>query len=147
MNKKNIIGIILGVIVVAGAVIALTAMNSRPSNTSVVDSSKAVQEEGAEAQSIAPGESELARTITYSDGGFVPVRLTIAKNEQVTVINKSASTLEFASDDHPTHTKNSEINLADLSPGEQTTFTITKSGEWGFHNHVRASHEGKIIVE
>jgi hypothetical protein len=32
-------------------------------------------------------------------------------------------------------------------PGQKWAFTFTQEGAWGYHNHVKASHLGTIIVQ
>lgn len=86
--------------------------------------------------------------ITYSDdGGFIPASLTVKSGGTITVKNVSTKVLEFSSDPHPVHTANSELNLNPISAGGSRTFTVTKAGTWGIHNHLRAADTGTLIVE
>jgi hypothetical protein len=63
-----------------------------------------------------------------------------------------------ASAQHPTHTVYPEKTDADclgsafdacegVSPGNSWSFTFNEVGEWGYHNHLRANHWGRVIVE
>lgn len=85
--------------------------------------------------------------ISYTDSGFSPDSLTIKAGTSVTVKNNSTMQLEFASGDHPTHTKEPELNTKTIGPGESTSFTPTKTGTWSFHNHFNSSDTGTLIVE
>lgn len=85
--------------------------------------------------------------ITYTDEGFVPDTYIAGVNAKLTVQNDSTSDLDFESNDHPTHTKNTELNVGVVKPGENKTVTLTEKGEWGFHNHLNSTHTGTITVE
>lgn len=85
--------------------------------------------------------------ITYTDDGFVPSEYISGVGASLTVQNDSSSDVDFESDDHPTHTKNSELNVGTVKSGESKTIKLTEKGEWGFHNHLNSSHTGKITVE
>lgn len=88
-----------------------------------------------------------AAIITFTDEGFVPSQYIAGINAKLTVQNDSSSDLDFASNDHPTHTKNSELNVGVVKSGEIKTVTLTEKGEWGFHNHLDSSQTGTITVE
>jgi len=91
-------------------------------------------------------EQEVA-TLTYANEGFSPDEITVSANETIRVVNQSSTVLDFSSDPHPTHTNNPELNVGDIAPGESATFTISKSGTWGFHNHYAPNHHGNVIVK
>jgi len=92
-------------------------------------------------------ETASAQTITYANSGFSPATITVKVGEEITVVNNSGNDLDFASDDHPTHTKESEMNIGVVSEGGSKTFSISKTGTWGYHNHDNASHTGTIVVQ
>ena len=89
----------------------------------------------------------VAATITYGDAGFSPSVYKVKTNDSVRVANNSSRDLEFSSDDHPVHTDEPELNMKKLAPGESGTFTVTKTGTWGFHNHLDDRHTGSLEVE
>lgn len=86
-------------------------------------------------------------TITYEDTGFAPSVLTVRSGETVVVKNASASYMQFQSHPHPVHTDNTELNVGTVAPGESKTFTPTKTGTWGYHNHLDFSQMGTLVVE
>ena len=49
------------------------------------------------------------------------------------------------------HKVNQEITgndfVIELAPGESSKVQLTKTGEWGYHDHLRPSMTGKIIVQ
>jgi hypothetical protein len=73
--------------------------------------------------------------IVFTDSGFERQNYTVPSGETVTVKNESSMVVEFSSDEHPTHTDNPELNMDALQPGQQDTFTPTRTGEWGIHDH------------
>ncbi len=104
------------------------------------------------------GDPVFHALVSYTDDGFEPAVTTIAQGETVRFVNNSSRGLWVGGDDHPTHTRYPETSDDDclgtsfdtcrpLQAAEFWEFTFTHAGEWGFHNHVRASHTGSIIVE
>lgn len=86
-------------------------------------------------------------TINYEAGSFGPAEITVKSGDTVTLVNKSSETIEVNSDPHPTHVNNNELNVGSVGPGETRTFTLTKTGTWGYHNHLNESQTGTIIVQ
>jgi hypothetical protein len=84
--------------------------------------------------------------ITFTDSGFTPREYTVKVGQPVMVMNNSSGQLQFSSDDHPTHTEQSELNLPVLEPGTDTTFTPTQVGTWGFHDHLHDQYTGVLKV-
>lgn len=88
-----------------------------------------------------------AATITFDDSGFSPSTLTVKVGATVKVVNKSSQLLQFDSDPHPDHTDETELNVDLVSPGQSKTFTVTKKGTWGFHDHLNPGLTGTLNVE
>lgn len=90
-------------------------------------------------------------TVTYSDSGFSPQSTTVKSGESITWVNDSSSTVQVGSANHPTHTINQQLTgdefVIELAPGESSTVQLAKTGEWSYHNHLKASETGKIVVE
>lgn len=88
-----------------------------------------------------------ASTITYSDKGFSPSNITVKAGDLVTVTNNSSSSLQFASDPHPQHTDDADLNVGVIKKGQTMTFIASKIGTFSFHNHYQAGDTGMIIVQ
>lgn len=86
-------------------------------------------------------------TIIYTDNGFEPAQILVKAGTSLSVRNNSSKPLQFSSNDHPTHTKNSELNLGILAPGKSETFEASKTGTYGYHNHLNADNTGILTVE
>ncbi|MAG47110.1 hypothetical protein CL617_00770 [archaeon] len=94
--------------------------------------------------------------IEFSDGKYKPSTLTIKKGETVIFLNNDISSTWPASNIHPTHGQYPEEGgcigsnfdaCKPLKTGENYSFTFTEVGSWKFHDHVKPSAKGSIIVE
>jgi plastocyanin len=95
----------------------------------------------------------------YNAQGFSPATVTIAKGGTVTWVNQSGAGMWVASDQHPSHTgyagtsrqqhcpDTSGTAFDQCAPGDKYSFTFSKTGTWGFHNHVNATANGTVIVK
>lgn len=99
--------------------------------------------------------------IVYSDSGYSPSNLSIKVGDTVIFQNESAGEMWTASAVHPTHTVYPNSNIKNCDTAEQGEmfdacggtpsggswlFTFDEVGTWGYHNHLRATHTGKIEV-
>ncbi len=99
--------------------------------------------------------------ITHANGSFSPNTVTIKKGTRVTFVNSEGAAMWVASDLHPTHTDFDGTNKSEhcaagytgpapfdqCSSGDNFSFTFDKAGTWAYHNHLRASEIGTIIVQ
>jgi len=104
-----------------------------------------------------PG-SLMTALVTYGPNGFSPATVTIAKGGTVTFKDEGGGNLWVASDPHPTHEGYSGTTGRQHCPdtagtafdqcalGSTYTFTFQKTGSWGYHNHVKHSDTGMVIV-
>jgi plastocyanin len=87
-------------------------------------------------------------TMSYTNNCYSPVNLTIKKGDTVRFVNDSTKKMWPASDNHPSHTKYSEFDSdGSIDPGGTYSFTFTKTGAWGYHDHQRSSCSGTITVQ
>lgn len=147
MNRNILIG---GIAVVGIILLATWAyiMSQPATNTSTPTSNQTSTTEApaAQAPSTDTKEATSVATITYTNEGFSPSTTTVKKGATITVTNQSSADLMFSSADHPTHLLQPELNMGTLKPGESGTITVTKVGTWGYHDHLKASEQGTIIV-
>lgn len=109
------------------------------------------------------GSTASARTVTvtYNGSSFTPATLTINKGDTVTFVDSSSNPMWVASGVHPTHTLYDNTDLSEhCSAGysgptpfdecrastDNYSFTFTETGTHPYHDHVKASATGKIIV-
>lgn len=92
-------------------------------------------------------EVKINKEIVYSANGFSPAVLTVKKGETVTFVNNSGRNFRPASDNHPTHTLYPEFDSGKpIASGEEYSFTFEKVGDWGYHDHARATSVGIVRV-
>jgi len=107
-------------------------------------------------------EALVIHEVNYTNSGFSPSELKIKVGDTVTWNNKSSQSMWVASALHPTHIVYSGTSLSShcpdtenvafdacsgIVPGGAWSFTFTKAGTWGYHDHLHSSLFGKIIVE
>ena len=86
-------------------------------------------------------------TITYSNDCFSPGTMTVKAGTKVTVKNNSSRAIQFDSDPHPAHTDNRELNVDTIAAGRSDSFIATRTGTFGYHNHLNPSETGSITVQ
>ena len=86
--------------------------------------------------------------VSYTDGGYSPGTVTIKVGGTVTFKNNSSKNMWPASDSHPTHTDYPGFDsLQGIAAGGQWSFTFTKTGTWGYHDHLTPGKTGTIVVQ
>ena len=140
--------IIVGVLLLAGVGFVLTNNDDKADQTSNPNNTQ--QQTPSPAASSEPQnntQQSTAKEISYTNDGFSPNSLTVKSGDTVTIKNTSSGTLQFDSDPHPQHTANPELNVGEVASGESKTFTVTKKGEHGYHNHLNSRDTGMLVVE
>lgn len=97
--------------------------------------------------------------VTYNNNGFSPKEIVVSQGQTVRFVNESSGNMWVGSAVHPDHTAYSGTSLNKHCPdtdktafdqcetGDMYEFTFTKIGEWGYHNHIKPSAFGKVIVK
>ncbi len=156
--KKAILPIILAVVVVGAGAFWFLSRDSEPENTDQSTTSPSQVDEADNRQAAGNNQAETNTdtatpsaaeevVITVSSNGFSPRTVTVKAGQTIKIVNNTNDTVDFASDDHPTHTIQSELNVGDIEPGESATFTVESVGTWGYHDHNNDSLLGTIIVK
>lgn len=87
-------------------------------------------------------------TVTYKDGVFTPSIVTIKKDTVVKFINQGSDQMWIASSPHPQHTDLPGFDqLKGVGKGESYEYTFTKVGTWKYHNHLKPTAFGSVVVE
>ncbi len=133
----------VGLIALSAIVLSACKTNSQP--TSQGDNK-------GQAQTAPSDEKKGAVTITATDAGFNPKEVTVNAGDSVTWVNNSSKTIQIGSDNHPTHTLNPDLTggqyVIEVPVGESKTVSAgTKVGRWGFHNHLKPSETGTVVVK
>lgn len=134
------VGIIAIIVIIASVWwIVFGQSNGTPTDTG--------QPQSTATQNAAESEKDLPTSLViFTDSGFEKQTYTIAAGETLTVRNDSSMTVEFSSDEHPTHRDNPELNMSALQPGEQGTLTPMNDGTWGIHDHEHPQFITKLVV-
>ena len=105
-----------------------------------------------------PKDGVSIATVIYTDDGFVPSSVSVPVGGTVTFLDQStAHEMWIGSDEHPTHTQYDGTNKDNHCPNNGTafdqcgagatySFTFTKAGTWGYHNHKEDDHRASVIV-
>ncbi|SRR6266550_49130 len=151
MGKTGKLIIVAVVIVaVAGGAVLLTAQKTKDTTSKPPSQSAPAPDMSSTPNSSAatnPPAGGPAATITYTGSGFEPASSMVKAGDTVKVVNASQGPLQFDSDPHPVHTNEPELNVGEIAAGESQTFTVTKKGTWGFHNHLNSSQRGTLTVQ
>ena len=109
-------------------------------------------------ESLASSDVQEAQKIIvrYTSSGYEHTLVSVKANTTVTFVNESSAPVWTATDPHPTHSlypedggciKSAFDQCMASNKGETWEFTFSKAGTWGYHNHLKPSHKGRIIVE
>lgn len=148
MQNKTLPVIIILIIILAGGYFILSKpkdVTAPPilENTAVQNTAPTAHEEASTTQKV-PKQYE----VSYSADGFAPAVLNIAVGDTVVFTNKSGKAFWPASNPHPIHTDYPEFDAkTEIANGKTYEFTFTKSGEWGYHNHLNSKMMGVVVVK
>lgn len=154
-NLKWIIAAVALVVILSAGLIFYVLKDSENDSTSSDNDSNQVASDTEDSQTVDSTEdpevgdgADTLPTIVFTDDGFAESTYTVSKGQDVTVENNSSMSLEFSSDDHPTHLDEPSLNTSRIEPGESTTFTApSEAGEYGFHDHINDQFTGVLVVE
>lgn len=159
MNKNNlyILGAIIFILILLGALgaykfrreIKAAIMPQNAPTTSTTENTTPSTPEATPPVDTAPTASSPSATqsateVDYTDSGFSPATITIKVGDSVKFVNKTNSPMWVASNPHPTHTDLPGFDEKNSDP--EFTYTFTKIGSWGYHNHRNPSDGGTVVV-
>lgn len=148
MNNKTLVGIIVAVLVIVGAIVLMKGQyqtNQTTTAPSVKPTAiETTSETGAPSEGTAR-KKELIVNVTAN--GFEPATVTVKSGAKVTWMNKSGSTANVSSAKHPTHLVYPPLNLGDFDDGKSVSLVFAKPGTYQYHNHLNPSQLGKVVVE
>lgn len=157
MKKSSLAIIIIVVIVAIGGLWYWYSSQSSPSSAQPGTTEQTTTSQPiSTATNTASAPAPAAATITYTDSGFSPSTLTVAKGTTVTFKNDSSSSFYPASDPHPLHNGYPTTGgcvgstfdaCASIPSGSSWSFTFNIAGSWGYHNHLNPSQRGTVAVQ
>ena len=159
---KNIIIILVVLVLVLGGYFLFQANVASQNQVVPQEQSQTNPPPGDTLTVTLPPIVQIKHEVTYTDAGFSPATLTVKEGETVVFKNESSGGMWVGSAMHPSHMVYSGTTLQQHcpdtlntsfdecksdAPGTSWSFTFAKKGSFGYHNHVKASTFGKIIVE
>lgn len=94
--------------------------------------------------------------VTYTSAGYSPSTLSVQVGETVTFKNESLLAMWTASASHPTHKVYPTTGgclgstfdaCKGIQPGDSWSFKFDIAGNWKYHDHLKPSFFGTIIVK
>ena len=132
MKSQGFLAIVLAVVGIVVVGVFLSGIFSNPGTGS----------------SVIPGNANPKTvTVDITSSGFDPSSVTINSGDTVKFVNLDSSPHRPASNPHPTHTDYPGFDaLRELQQGESYSFSFTRIGTWGYHDHLNPFAGGIIIV-
>ncbi len=105
-------------------------------------------EEKVVAENPAPNQVKPTTVnVNYTQDGFLPNTVTVSPGTTVTFTNQTSDKMWVASNPHPAHTTLKEFDAdRGFGSGESYAFTFTTPGTWKYHDHLRPSRGGVVVV-
>jgi plastocyanin len=170
--NKSLIGVVVGLIVIVGAVFLMKNNASAPTTDNNNVQTQQPTPTPAPNPTPTPNPTETPtpvpapnptptpnptpnpvtvapKTIEVSmvDSGFNPASITINKGDTVKFVNNGTKAIWPASSPHPTHTDYSAFDpKKGIAPGSSWSFTFTQVGKWAYHDHLNPTHYGSVTV-
>lgn len=88
-------------------------------------------------------------TLIITSSGISPKTLTVDRGTVVTIVNNDSRSHQINSNPHPDHTDLPDL-INSISAGSSSTYTFTKTGSWGYHDHNDPFDEkwkGTVVVQ
>ncbi len=115
------------------------SMGTSPGDITITEESPVV---GSEKGGVS-GES----VVVYTDSGYSPKEITVKKGSKVAFRNESSMGMWTASGTHPTHQLLPGFDqLKSVTVGGAYEYTFAKVGRWQYHNHLKSTDVGMVIV-
>ena len=161
MSQNGWIAVIVGVLIIAAGAWWFTSGNQSVDidDATIPAPQDTTSDTGAQVGvDVNVNTAPMTATITYSGSTYSPQEVTIKKGGTVTWKNASGANMWVASAQHPTHTAYSGTSRTEHCPdtsrtafdqcvgGGDYSFTFTKAGTCGYHDHLNPSAFGKVIV-
>jgi plastocyanin len=143
--NKTILGVIVVIVVVAGAIFYMNKDN--PTDGTQTPSPTPSQTPSPQPTPSPSSTQPQTHEISMTDAAYAPSALTVKKGDTVKFTNNGTKANWPASAPHPTHTDYPEFDpKVGVAVGQSWSFTFTKTGTWRFHDHLNPTRFGSITV-
>jgi plastocyanin len=156
MSKSTIIIIAVVVILIVGGAIYWYTTPQSPSYVALAPSAYQATSTSPSTAPTDPANAPATVTVTYSDSGFSPAKITVPQGGTVVFKNTASDGVWVASDPHPLHNGypttggcvgSTFDSCKEIPPGGSWPFVFTYVGSWGYHNHLNPSERGTVVVQ
>lgn len=128
----------------------MTALGLLLSSCTANKTAPSTQSTPVQEQATSPA-AEGAVVVSYTASGFSPNPVTVKSGQKISWVNQSSAKMQVGSDPHPIHSANDELTngqfVMELEPGTTVAVVLTKTGTWGYHDHLNPGQRGKVVVE
>lgn len=145
-GSKLFIGIAAVAVLLGVGATGYALLKEKPAQIETVEDAALAPQTENPRPDIQPADP-LLPTIVFTDKGFTQSTYTFPDGMKIKVHNQSNQDLQFSSDNHPTHTEHTELNMRTLKPGESDTFTPAGKGSYEFHDHLNARYTGTLVIQ
>ncbi len=162
MTQKSIIWIVVAVVVL-GLLGWFVFGNPAPANAPTESNTESNVPSATSPKTSDQAPAPKTVTVTYSDSGFSPALIELSAGDTVKFVNASSRNMWVGANQHPTHgeydgsTRSAHCIAGYDGPapfdacepvqsGSSWSFTFTKRGTWGYHDHINASAHGTVVV-
>jgi plastocyanin len=144
MSPRNISIVLVALVIIAGVgYVGAKAIRKTMRATTTPNQTETI----TTPTDTASTATQSANLVTINTSGFSPNTITIKVGETVRWVNSNSVTENVSSDPHPTHTLYTPLNLGNIEAGSQISLTFDKAGTYTYHNHLRPSLKGTVVVE
>lgn len=140
------VGIIL--VVVGGSLIIINNLHGKMTpyeQTKALIDREGIYQVGGEKTGACHGQYDNHQVI-IENGKVTPSTTVATKCDTLTFINKDDVTREMTFGTHPEHKSYAGKNELKLSKGKPKTITLSESGNFRFHDHLRPETSGNLLV-
>lgn len=152
MNK-----LLLGIIVLLFVIGAIALVNSQSKTPSTSTSSTPQERNNSQVSSKAPSEeatkakdammAKEETVVTVTKNAFNPQSVTVKAGTKVVWKNESGAMANVSSAIHPTHQVYPSLNLDNFVNDSQVSLVFDKPGTYKYHDHLRPSLTGTVVVK
>lgn len=147
MTRNYIIGAIIAGLVILGGWFYIQSQQAPKQNTEDEVISEQTPQATPSATSSAKDILE-GNIVAVSSNGFSPKELKIKAGEKVVWVNNDSEAHQINSDSHPSHTLYPPLNTVGyLKKGEKKALEFATKGNFKYHDHLKPSSRGTVVVE
>lgn len=149
--NKTFLGLAILIVVLLGYVYFKGMNKTQPESGQNVSTQTATPETApAATPSTTASESGMMMketVVSITSNGFDPKIVSLKAGTKVTWKNMSGETVSIKSAVHPTHLLYPPLNLGIVADGASLSLMFPKAGSYKYHNHLKPSQTGMVMVE